>query len=401
MTILWLSLRDYAHEWRMSVCLVLALAAVLTPLLVLFGLKFGVVDTLRARLVGEPRTREIHNLASGQFDAAWFVELARVPEVGFLLPRTRAIASTMTLVPEGARGRGMVVAELIPSAPGDPLLLAGAAPQGVHEAVLSASAARQLGVGPGTLLRGNISRIVDGRRENAAVPLSVTGVLREAAHPRPAALVSLKLLEATEDYRDGHAVPGLGWRGAPAADAAARRYAGFRLYARSIDDVPALRDRLEAMGLQVRTAAAEIERVQMLDRNLSTVFWLVAAIGLGGFLLSLGVNLWANVERKRRELGILRLVGVSGAAIVAFPVLQAGFTALAGGAVAGLAYLPMERIINARFAASLEEGELVCRLLAGHFAVGLLATLACAVVASALAGWRASRIEPAEGARDG
>ena len=34
-----LASRDYTHEWQMSGCFVLALAAVLGPMLVLFGLK--------------------------------------------------------------------------------------------------------------------------------------------------------------------------------------------------------------------------------------------------------------------------------------------------------------------------------------------------------------------------
>ena len=43
-----LSLRDYLHERLLSACAVLGLAAVLAPLLILFGVKFGVVETLTA-----------------------------------------------------------------------------------------------------------------------------------------------------------------------------------------------------------------------------------------------------------------------------------------------------------------------------------------------------------------
>lgn len=42
-----LALRDYAHEGLLSTCSVLGLAAVLTPLLVLYGVKFGVSRPLR------------------------------------------------------------------------------------------------------------------------------------------------------------------------------------------------------------------------------------------------------------------------------------------------------------------------------------------------------------------
>ena len=36
-----LAASDFLFEWRLTSCLVLALAAVLAPLLVLFGLKYG------------------------------------------------------------------------------------------------------------------------------------------------------------------------------------------------------------------------------------------------------------------------------------------------------------------------------------------------------------------------
>jgi hypothetical protein len=38
-----LAFRDYSHEWHISGCFILGLAAVLAPLLVLFGLKYGLV----------------------------------------------------------------------------------------------------------------------------------------------------------------------------------------------------------------------------------------------------------------------------------------------------------------------------------------------------------------------
>lgn len=54
-----LAVADYCHERLLSLCAVLTLAAVLTPLLILYGVKFGVVQTLTDRLRNEPRTLEI------------------------------------------------------------------------------------------------------------------------------------------------------------------------------------------------------------------------------------------------------------------------------------------------------------------------------------------------------
>ncbi len=67
-----LATRDYAHEWQMSSCFILALAAVLGPMLVLFGLKFGIVGNMLDELIQNPENREIRPIGSGRFDLPWF-----------------------------------------------------------------------------------------------------------------------------------------------------------------------------------------------------------------------------------------------------------------------------------------------------------------------------------------
>ncbi len=67
-----LSFRDYTHEWRMSGCFVAALAAVLAPLMILFGLKFGIVSSMVTQLIENPINREIRPIGSGHYDQRWF-----------------------------------------------------------------------------------------------------------------------------------------------------------------------------------------------------------------------------------------------------------------------------------------------------------------------------------------
>ena len=59
---------DWCAEARLSACAVLGLAAVLAPLLVLFGLKYGLVATLTERLLADPRTRELLPVGSHVYD---------------------------------------------------------------------------------------------------------------------------------------------------------------------------------------------------------------------------------------------------------------------------------------------------------------------------------------------
>ncbi|MDZ7750434.1 MAG: ABC transporter permease [Gammaproteobacteria bacterium] len=396
--ILYLALRDYVHEWRMSTCFILALAAVLGPMMVLFGLKFGIVTHMVEDLVQNPHNREIRNVGSGRFTPAWFDTMAARPDVGFLVPETRSLASTIKVHSEQA-GR-IIDVELIPSGPGDPLLPSGtAAPTGFHQAVLSAAAARQLEVGPGDTVRASVSRRFRGQRERETLEVEVTAVAPATAFGRDGAFVAVPFVTAMEDFRDGRRVAALGWDGDPAVGEE-RRYPSYRLYAAAIGDVAGLRDALEAAGMEVRTNAAEIESVQAIDRNLSLLFWVVAVVGLVGFSLSLGASLWANVDRKRRELSILRLVGFRTGSIIGFPLLQSLFTGVLGWALGSLIYVVVQETINRMLAAQMATRDTICLLLPEHYAWALGITLVAAVMAALLGGFRAAGIEPSDGIRE-
>jgi putative ABC transport system permease protein len=398
--ILRLAYRDFAHEGRISLCFVLALMAVLAPLLILFGLKFGLVDTLARRLVESPSNREILAVGSRRFDEAWFARISARSDVAFVVPNTRRIAASLSRLMHPTKGTDLRALQMIPTAPGDPLLGGStAAPSGTAELVLSAAAALKLMAGPGDRLVARIDRHRHGRDEGVVWELTVAGVLAPEVLPEEAALVPLALLVATEDYRDGVAVPELGWEGAE-PPVGPRDYARFRLYATSIYTVAALASDLAAEGIEVRTQVAEIAAVQSLDKNLTRVFWLIALVGTLGFLASLAANLLANVERKRRELSIVRLIGFPTVSLVLFPVTQAVLVAMLGACAAMALYLPVAIALNGWFSESLQAGESICRLLPVHVMLALAATLIGAASSAAWAGWRAARIEPAEGLRD-
>jgi putative ABC transport system permease protein len=273
-------------------------------------------------------------------------------------------------------------------------------PQQIDQVVLGALTARKLKVAVGDQVEARIDRRRDDRAESVSLKLTVVAVAPEAALAQDGVFLLLELLVATEDYRDGLAVARFNWPGQPPAGQDERRFARFRLYARSIYEVAALQDSLLKAGIEVRTQAAEIEAMQALDRNLSRVFWLLAVLGSAGLLASLAANLLANVDRKRRELSVLRLIGFPTHSLVLFPVTQALLIGAGGSGAALLAYWLVAAMLNRWFAASLQAGELICQLRPYHIAVALLATWLCAVVAAAWAGYRAARIEPAEGMRD-
>ena len=392
-----LATRDYAHEWQMSGCFVLALAAVLGPMLVLFGLKFGIVGGMLEQLVENPENREVRPVSSGHFDLDWFGNMQRRSDIAFLVPRTRSIAATIEL--DSEQSTRIIRAELIPSGRGDPLLPADdAIPDGLRDVVVSQAVAEKLEVAAGGRINGSVTRQYGGRKERQHLELNVVAVAPVAAFAREGVFADIRLVEAIEDFRDGRAVPALGWQGTP--NDGQRSYPGFRLYTRSIYDVAAIKDDLNHQGVEVRTKAGDIDLVMRMDRNLSAIYWAIAVIGLIGFSLSLGASLWANVDRKRKELSVLLLVGFRTSDIVWFPVAQSFYTGLFGWALAIGIYFAAAFAINNMLAGQLATGQEVCVLLPRHYGLALGLTLGAAILAAALAGWRSSRIEPSEGLRE-
>lgn len=177
-------------------------------------------------------------------------------------------------------------------------------------------------------------------------------------------------------------------------------YRGFRLYGRTIDDIPLLVKRFRADGLEVVAEVDAIERIQVLDRGLTQLFWLIALLGVVGAGAVLVASLYAAVERERKDLGILRLIGLARTDVFLFPVFQGALIAILGVAVGWLSYGVLAEVINRTFGGELSDGQAICRLPASYPWLALVATLGLAVMSSLIAAWKATRIEPAEAIRE-
>lgn len=589
------------HEWILTLCLVIALAAVISPLLVLLGLKHGTIQTLRERLVEDPVFREIRPSQTREYKPEWFRDVSSWPGIGFLTPTILPLSSVISVVREES-GKAELF-DLIPTAPGDPLLLenGGIVPKD-GEAVLTAEAARRLGVGPGGEAVARVTRSRGGRTENVEVRLKVAAVLDARAGSLARVYAPLSFVLDVEAYKEGYAAPARGWAGdtpepyasfdgavlvlpepllpisrsglvintgfgriadltpdgarellgfslpdglavynllspgspltasnlraidqklrgytrailpyvrdvvvwrgeeelrlvglslgaedaelvglsptpwggytgrlpegspgvlwpaalgvavgektvlrspgvaelefdlhvtgetslehpvvpvelmgvlrtatqrAVAFDRGTERfemarggYRGFRLYAQSIDDVPGLYHRLKGQGIEVIAEVEAIERIQVLDRGLTRLFWLIALLGLFGGTAVLVSSLYAAVERRRRDLGVLRLLGFARRHVFFFPIAQGLMIAALGLAAGFGGYGALAGVINHSFASELAPGEAFCVLPGQYVPVFCLATLALAALASLAAAWRATCIDPAEVIRE-
>ena len=205
-----LALADIRHEWRMSLCLVLAVAAIAAPLLLFFGLKYGTLETLRSRLLDNPATLELVPVTERLLDEAWFARWRADPRVAFVVPHTRKLSAQADVrrVDGGAELR----LDLRPTLPGDVLLARyGLSDTPADGCVLSSAAAARLKAEPGHKLMFTVTR--EQGRASARLTLTVAGVLPVQAGTLACAYIPLDRLEAVEDYKDGRAVPELGWPG--------------------------------------------------------------------------------------------------------------------------------------------------------------------------------------------
>ena len=387
-----LALADLWHERVLFLCSALGCAAVLAPLIVLFGLRAGVVAGLRAELLEDPRARQVVSVVNRTLEPALFERLAADPRIAFVVPRTRSLSASIVIENPARPGGGQRV-ELLPTAPGDPFFPRQAA-MDADGVMLSAMVMERLGLVVGEPVIGAVTRIREGRRETLELPLRVAGAVPLPVLARDGAFAALPLLLVVEDFLDGVADSGA----RPVPDAAAgRAFAGFRLHAARIEDVPALDREFRLAGIEVASRAGDVAGLLRLDRNLALLFLAIAGAGGAGYLVSLGVGFWAQVERKRRDIALLSLLGVKRRGLLLMPILQAGAVALVGAALAFGIAVAVAVVLNQAFAGTVTGDRPVCLLTARMGVAAAAVTLAGAVMASVMAGLRAARVPPAEG----
>jgi putative ABC transport system permease protein len=333
-----------------------------------------------------------------RFDAAVLTRLAARPDIAFVIPRIRSL-NTEARFENPARPGTVLRAELLATAAGDPLLqgLPSIAPRQI---IPSASFAARLDLQPGMQVTLRAIRGDTSAREVLNLPVTVTAIAPPSAFGRDGVFVDLKTLLLVDGFTDG-ALPAT-TSPTDIADDPMRIFAGFRAHARRLEDVTRIDHDLRRDGVEVETLAEQVAGLLSLDRSLTLLFALLAGLGGLGYLVSLGVGLYANVERKQRDLSLLRLIGLSRRDLVVFPLLQALIIAAAGAALAGVLALSVAGLVNRLplGGANPTGGRALCVIAAEHLFLALLVSLLGAALSAAFAGYRAARIEPAEGLRD-
>lgn len=396
-----LAFHDWKHDGLLTLCSVLALVSILTPLLILLGIRNGVITSLESRLLDNPALLAVSPAGSGSgYTESWLATLRARADVTFALPKTRDISTTVQMRHDADGGPRFTPVDVEPTGPGDPLLARfEAIPTERNTITLSRPAADRLAARKGSRLTAQLGRTTaSGKMESLPLELAVTAVLPLEAESRALGFILLPLLVDIENYKDGFTVPDLGVAGDPPPQAE-RRFARFRLYARTMDDVAVLRDLFTDQGIEVHTSAMEIKSFQEIRQALTLLFVLIAGTVTAGFVASTASSVLAGVRRKDKQLGMLRLLGFSGAAIMAFPLIQAQFTALCGCILSAALYACAGHGLDTLFSDKFH-GAAVSLLPSGHFALITAGVCAASFMACLPAARRAARIEPSDVLRE-
>ncbi|TPG81638.1 ABC transporter permease [Pseudomonas arsenicoxydans] len=393
-----LALQDLWHDRKVSLCIAASLVAVIAPLLLLFGLKHGVVSQLQDELLRDPRNLEVKMLSNGNYDTAWIERLRLRPETGFALGQTRSLNTQADLLI--GMQRFVEGAEIIATEPGDPQLnLAALTPVG-NQVILSASAAQRLQAKVGDSVQLRALRRLDGVNERGEMTLTVLAVLDGARFGRAAGFVAPPLLLDLEHFRDGYQVSAFGVATGKPLGNLQPLYARARVYARDIDQVAPLEHWLNEQHIETSSRLADIDNVKAINHVLGLIFGVIAMAALIGCVASMVGAFLANIDRKRKSLAVLRLLGFKRRAVGGFVVLQALILSLAGY-IGGLGFYAVgSHLFDYLLGSSQATGTFVCRITVWHGVAALLLTFLVAALVAVIGALRAINIQPAESLRE-
>lgn len=191
----------WLQQWRDKgrfLSTVMTLTAILAPLLVLFGLKYGLVTNMRHELQNTPSIMEITLTTGHKFSDEELMRIRSWRETGYLQPETGALYSKISVhhcdAPPGTTTYG-----LLPSSPGDPdLELSGLRAPRTGEVVLTTALARELKLSRNDTVC--LSAWRDGYREAQSWECRISGVLPEARNVRRCVYVPAALAAQVRDY---------------------------------------------------------------------------------------------------------------------------------------------------------------------------------------------------------
>lgn len=189
-------------------CQVLALFAMMAPLLIILGLKYGIVQSMKERLLSDPSSLEVRMTDAVKVTPDLTARIRSWSETAFVIPCVGALYSSVHVCPEGASESGEVQAQMLPTGQGDPILTASQhrAPA-VGEVVISELLAQKLHLGVGSKLSLRMRRNM--KQDLYERTFTISGVLPKSHLLASAVMLPLEVTVEVENFViAGRGVPG-------------------------------------------------------------------------------------------------------------------------------------------------------------------------------------------------
>ncbi|MCP4109134.1 MAG: hypothetical protein GY749_26995 [Desulfobacteraceae bacterium] len=182
----------------------------------------------------------------------------------------------------------------------------------------------------------------------------------------------------------------------------------FRAYTRSIDELEELVEFVRQEGIKrasdaLREPSSKVEEVRNIRRlagYMEQLYVLIVIIsGISG-IFAIAANVYAGVQRKRRDLAYLALLGVNRGVLFLFPYLKSVVLITGGVFLALIAYVVFGHFSDQLFAHVIGDAESLTRLTMQNISVLLAGIYAAGSLASFFAAIKIMGIDPGEYIRE-
>lgn len=365
-----LSLKSLCFDRLMSLSIMMAMTAIIAPLLLLFSLRYGIITKAEHDLENNPNNLEIKMLSGYVLEESFFKDMQKDPHVGFIIELTRALSLTCDIK---SAHKFKANIEAVPTKEGDPLVSFSRINHilGAHEAFITRALALDLKLKVGDEIKVAISRVINNQRQSSTESFKVSGILSQAVSSRPLIYLPLEVILAMEDYRDGYE-PRYFSDGSN-LNYNRKSFARARIYAKSLDDVIPLASKLRE-HFNIRDESAAIENVKAIARVLNIIFGIIAVVTITGGAVTLAGLIFSNISRQHKSLALLRLMGFNSLKIILFVCMQNLILALGAFLFALVLFYAGMSIFNFYFSVNLEPGESVSTLRLVHLLAAFILT---------------------------
>lgn len=178
----------------------------------------------------------------------------------------------------------------------------------------------------------------------------------------------------------------------------------FRAYAKSIDDIEQLVSFIREQGIEYGEEAlrepvsklAQVQNIRKLSDYMEKLYLLIVIVSGVSGIFAIAASVYAGVERKRRDLAYLQLLGLSRRVLLFFPYFKSLILVIGGILVALLAYMLFSISADLVFSEALNNSDSLTQLSWLHIVLLVTTIVITASCASLLAALAVNRIEVGE-----